>query len=744
MLVEGGELGREHPTVRTRRLPSPHRPESPAQPVSQIDEELLFHIADGGLALDPASDFKFKIEQETQPDGSVKDVHKLDLPTPPVGTFPTVPKLRIGNSVAGGVRIMHILQFAPGRSPAGYDISGLADTHSLNPRLVVGTVRLCRALAALGVRTMITVGFNRRGDTKFHGPGRGIDFSGAIMAHVIPLKDPNHPTVTDLTDPHVTTKLKPPWKNVTAGGATVTAFERDCVAEVDFIVEFHWGGVQLLVATGAPAGIVRRNEDGRLYQNPRAPTQPEKLLYRMSILPGAPPERSARHALTDAHYTLAGTVFRAAYQFFAREFSHRDALLGPLAGRRAPPGAAAAAAFAGVLSDAALDDANGSGAAPTEPGAIDGFVLHPDIRSQTLLLAAALEAPVVKPTATTSTPTWETGSDRRTPSHEKARPSSAAGERCVWDASVGIAASTGRFGLAYGCCCAFGGAGHAFCRRPASEETVCGNAKVDEGESCDDGNTQGGDGCSDGCRREPARFVPWDYVLLADGSVVSRKTGEAVDGRPVVSAPEGTLLQTNKGFRYFLERFRAPPLLVPLPSDAGIVMLGGGCLLNDRGEVVPGRRIRFRRATSVRARCARDGRWPDLDMEQTATRTGTRRRARREPRRRLHPARWRKDDAMLGAGTCAPRVLPFSKDAARSRSHGEATGRRNRALLRALARRGGRVLGRFELWPNRLHGGDRRWRPAGVTGTRAKAPDAAHHLLEVQLARQTAGRQRLY
>jgi len=120
--------------------------------------------------------------------------------------------------------------------------------------------------------------------------------------------------------------------------------------------------------------VVRRNEDGKLYQNPRAPTQPEKLLYRLSTLPGAPPQRSARHALTDAHYTLAGTVFGAAYRFFASEFSHRDALLGPLP----PPPPGGSAAVITALTNAALDDTNGPGAAPIEPGTIGGFVLHPD------------------------------------------------------------------------------------------------------------------------------------------------------------------------------------------------------------------------------------------------------------------------------------------------------------------------------------------------------------------------------
>jgi hypothetical protein len=380
MLVEGGELGREHPTVRTRRLSAPHRPETPAQPVSQIDEELLFHIAHGGLALDPNSDFKFKIVQETQPDGTVKDVLKFDLPAAPTGSPPTVPKLRIRNAVAGGVRIMHILEFRPGRNPAGYDLSGLADTHSLNPRLVVGTVRLCRMLAGLGVRTMITVGFGRAGETRFHGTGRAVDFSGAIMAHVIPLKDPENPANTDLTDPHVSAKIKPPWENVSTQAknpntgqmetVTVTGFKRDCIAEQDLIIEYHWGSVQLLVDTGS--GVVRRNEDHNVYQNPRAPTAPEKLLYRLSTLP-ASNERGSRHVLTDAHYTLAGRVFLAIYQFFANEFSHGDGLLGPIANRAAAGGVTAA-----LLRQAGLDDTNAPGATSIEPGTTGGFLLHPD------------------------------------------------------------------------------------------------------------------------------------------------------------------------------------------------------------------------------------------------------------------------------------------------------------------------------------------------------------------------------
>lgn len=384
MLVEGGELGVEHANIRTRRLSSPHRQTTPPTPVSQIDEELLFHIAHGGLALDPASDFKFKIVQQPQPDGTTQPVHQLDLPAPPRGAVPTVPKLRIRNAVAGGLRIMHILRFQPQRSPAGYDILRLADTYNLNPRLVVGVVRLCRMLTGMGVRMMITVGFNRGGDRKFHGPGRAVDFSGVTMAHVIPLQDPDNAANTDPTDPHVAARQgKPPWVDVpiTDKGVTTThtVFQRGCVAEIDLIVDFHWGGPQLLVDTGGGA-TVRRSEDAKTYQHAGSPRSPEALLYRLSTLPLAA-ERSAAHVLTDAHYTLAGTVFLAAYQFFATEFSHRDSFLGPLP----IPTVGTSALVRAQLAAAALDDTSApgaapvvTGAAPIVPGAIAGFVLHPD------------------------------------------------------------------------------------------------------------------------------------------------------------------------------------------------------------------------------------------------------------------------------------------------------------------------------------------------------------------------------
>jgi cysteine-rich repeat protein len=119
---------------------------------------------------------------------------------------------------------------------------------------------------------------------------------------------------------------------------------------------------------------------------------------------------------------------------------------------------------------------------------------------------------------------------------------------------------------------------------PAPAPTSCGDAKIQAGETCDDGNTVSGDGCAATCRREPLRFLGWDYVLLSDFSIVSTMTREALPGRVTLFSPEAALVQTAAGLRYF----SGGPQLLSLPKSAGIAMLGAGsspCVLNDSGDV---------------------------------------------------------------------------------------------------------------------------------------------------------------
>ncbi len=54
--------------------------------------------------------------------------------------------------------------------------------------------------------------------------------------------------------------------------------------------------------------------------------------------------------------------------------------------------------------------------------------------------------------------------------------------------------------LLFGCRTKFGGAGHT---KDAGSESLCGNGLLDDGEECDDGNSEDGDGCDSNCRIEP-------------------------------------------------------------------------------------------------------------------------------------------------------------------------------------------------------------------------------------------------
>lgn len=320
-LVQGGELGKEHASVLTRRLSASHRQTSPPSAVPQIDEEIVFHIAHGGVALSPASDYKFKV---TPPPAGASGpgTIELDLPPAPTGPVPNVARMDARNSIVGGLRFMHLLDFT------GRDrilIGGEAGMRQLNPRLLLGTIRLARRLISTDptLRTVLTAGFGRAKDDA-HGNGRAIDFSGVLTVDVPGLTDPRFKDVVDPRDPNCIKKSSPEWKTVTLrDGTRTTAHDKTCTAEEDFVVMYHWGRVQLLVDT--PTGRIRRAENGATYRNAFDPnnTATEELVFRLADLPSAG-ERHPNHVLTDRHYERARDLFGAVYAFFAQEFAHRD------------------------------------------------------------------------------------------------------------------------------------------------------------------------------------------------------------------------------------------------------------------------------------------------------------------------------------------------------------------------------------------------------------------------------------
>ena len=361
-LMEGGELGKEHPTIRTRRLSASHRQTVPPSTIPQIDEELLFHIAHGGLAPDVATDYKFKI---SPPANGASGPGTIELDLPAVTTtagVPNVPRITARNSIVGGLRFMHLLAFTGTDQivilrPAGMD--------RLNPRLMVGTIRLARRLIQADdrLKVVLTAGFNRGRDDS-HGQGRAIDFSGVMAADLPGLVDPKFPQIDEPRDPNCIKKSAPDWQTVSFQGTNYTAFEKSCVAEVDFVVQYHWGMVKLLVDT--PTGRIRRAENAAQYKNGFAPNSAtEELVFRLADLP-AVADRHPNHTLTDAHYERARDIFGAVYAFFAQEFAHRETYLGPTS---------AYTIAQDVIDQADVDDAGG---APTLPGPVQGNVIHPD------------------------------------------------------------------------------------------------------------------------------------------------------------------------------------------------------------------------------------------------------------------------------------------------------------------------------------------------------------------------------
>jgi hypothetical protein len=397
-LVEAGHLGVEHPTIPTRRLSSVQTPESTAKPLSQVDEELLFHIAHGDLALTRVTDLTFKHTSEDTDcaNGSCEFVPPSSNPVAQDPTFSPsdldlgyTPKLSVRNEVMGGLRYVQLVGASTSKLTLGF-----AQTQDLNPRNVVGATRLGRLMSERHkVRVMLTAGFLRTyqqlkdldpfnqavsegkiptppeaqpelGKYKrdAHGRGRGVDISGLLMDHPPDYEVADGVEPKDPASPHARRKK---------GGAKDKPLE----AEKAFSVFLHWGKLPLRfrdakgeqrVSVSSKSSVEFKSELSTGAANDARP----EILYRLdapwdSSDPKDLPERSPGLEMTPAHYKLAKVLFEEVYAFFVREYSCRESRLGPV--DRAFPEK--------EQSQARADDAGGVN---TTPGAIGGRVLHPD------------------------------------------------------------------------------------------------------------------------------------------------------------------------------------------------------------------------------------------------------------------------------------------------------------------------------------------------------------------------------
>ncbi len=407
MLVEGGTLGVEHSSTRTRRLSSPYAPKDPPKPeVSQVDEELIYHIAHGDLALTAGTDYQFQHESESADctNGRCKLILRtspFSASDPPLGDaeapFVHVPKVSVRNEVMGGVRFMNLRAANAGPPSKRQFQFGPSQTTSLNPRNVVGAVRLgirLSELAGTEVRVVLTSGFLRNFEARHvadlttalakagalaspetipglgklkldaHGRGRAIDVSGLMLDHPPDFEAPEA-VVKSAADPNARRKK---------GAKDAKPY----VPERDFSVNMHWGNLEMVILDDGNERRVQppfdKKKDGtkvvfhnEFKPNPGLP----QLVYRLGIPWDLTPEdqlpkRAVGHEMTPQHYKLAAFLFGEVYGFFVREYSCRDKRLGPVD----------RAGFSDEAEPIALQD--DAGGVSEDPGLIEGQVLHPD------------------------------------------------------------------------------------------------------------------------------------------------------------------------------------------------------------------------------------------------------------------------------------------------------------------------------------------------------------------------------
>jgi len=398
VLVKGGTLGVDHSQplppppagvkvgyhyhaapVLTRRLSSENFPSAVRNKLSQVDEELIYHIAHGDLALTEDTDFIF--EHHHAPDephdapcnercravpagyelsaGAENEPSEEFVQLKPgqgaggnaldQAAGPFAPKVAVRNSTFGGLRAVLIGDVSGPVSSTRWPM-GMVSMKELNPRNVVGVVRLAKQLSQQGVRLLLTVGFERSGGKDAHGRGRAIDVSGVSLRHPPSFEAGSKRAETD---PH----------------RIVRSQNVDLLESRDFLVILHWGNPDLKfedpngvqhVTRAADITAVGRNTQYRNDYDPGTQSRPQ-LLYRLEPAPVRSHQGVWKHS-TD-HYTLAGRFFRLVTEFLMREYSCRDRSLGPIT--ELPPD---------DRRQAEEDDL-----APVPAiGSVQGFVIHPD------------------------------------------------------------------------------------------------------------------------------------------------------------------------------------------------------------------------------------------------------------------------------------------------------------------------------------------------------------------------------
>ena len=288
-LVEGGTLGKRYDDIPTKALSMAHRPRDPQIRDSEVDEELLWAVAHGELALEMSNDYIFKHAQHGAFDTCVEGpngctarlARTINLGPDQVNGKGTpdsvfeVPRVSAVNAGVGGARFAQYLGLR-GAAPKQCIVVGPESVAGVNPRLLLGLVRFARVLSSKKITdhfpsedyptghlaggrdhnfdpffTIFTSGFQRSYDWKYHGPGRAMDFSGVLSEHIITLRD-QPPISEDEKKKKSKVKSMALYDVTDPRWAVVNSDTQPYVETKDFFVKNHWGVLRKLAADWNP------------------------------------------------------------------------------------------------------------------------------------------------------------------------------------------------------------------------------------------------------------------------------------------------------------------------------------------------------------------------------------------------------------------------------------------------------------------------------------------------------------
>lgn len=283
LLVDGGTLAEEFPSIPTRRLTA-----------DQVQSELLFHHSRGNVVLASANEFEIEHDPSIADDARC-EAGKCKIKKPSADQAVSMEKPLFSGVTIHALRDpIQRANKKPGEQDGDQKARdtfswGKTSVRRIDQRHAVGLARIGRRVAELGCTILYTQGVS--GDTTrkdSHGWGRAIDIGGFSR-----------------TEPAEQKAVQ-----VRAGD--------------DFIVVLHWGTVPMFDPATTSGNdktqwkrFTGRIDDGRNYKDAGSGT----LRYRLDPAP------FSSSTVMGPHFAEAGTLFKDVYDFVVAEYTDVDSKL---------------------------------------------------------------------------------------------------------------------------------------------------------------------------------------------------------------------------------------------------------------------------------------------------------------------------------------------------------------------------------------------------------------------------------